>query len=133
MFFFFKQKTAYEMRISDWSSDVCSSDLRLLDKPRIPATAHPFHYDRKRLRAHSVDMQHAYAVSLEHLHHAHLVFERIWMRAPLARDLEQKIIWCASDLVRSARHPTQSTLANEIDCRAPVIYRNLYTQLPTVK
>src|SRR3546814_7831990 len=28
-FFFFKQKTAYEMRISDWSSDVCSSDLPL--------------------------------------------------------------------------------------------------------
>src|SRR3546814_10009582 len=27
--FFFKQKTAYEMRISDWSSDVCSSDLRI--------------------------------------------------------------------------------------------------------
>src|SRR3546814_10862497 len=32
-FFFFKQKTAYEMRISDWSSDVCSSDLR----PRRPS------------------------------------------------------------------------------------------------
>src|SRR3546814_979701 len=29
MFFFFKQKTAYEMRISDWSSDVCSSDLKM--------------------------------------------------------------------------------------------------------
>src|SRR3546814_9799633 len=29
-FFFFKQKTAYEMRISDWSSDVCSSDLDAL-------------------------------------------------------------------------------------------------------
>src|SRR3546814_3997959 len=28
-FFFFKQKTAYEMRISDWSSDMCSSDLLL--------------------------------------------------------------------------------------------------------
>src|SRR3546814_10593198 len=28
--FFFKQKTAYEMRISDWSSDVCSSDLHAL-------------------------------------------------------------------------------------------------------
>src|SRR3546814_8938496 len=27
IFFFFKQKTAYEMRMSDWSSDVCSSDL----------------------------------------------------------------------------------------------------------
>src|SRR3546814_4856579 len=30
-FFFFKQKTAYEMRISDWSSDVCSSDLEIGD------------------------------------------------------------------------------------------------------
>src|SRR3546814_4020633 len=28
-FFFFKQKTAYELRISDWSSDVCSSDLKV--------------------------------------------------------------------------------------------------------
>src|SRR3546814_16174447 len=34
--FFFKQKTAYEMRISDWSSDVCSSDL-----PRPRVVAHP--------------------------------------------------------------------------------------------
>src|SRR3546814_6546664 len=31
-FFFFKQKTAYEMRISDWSSDVCSSDLQRPDR-----------------------------------------------------------------------------------------------------
>src|SRR3546814_5155721 len=31
VFFFFKQKTAYEMRISDWSSDVCSSDLQIGD------------------------------------------------------------------------------------------------------
>src|SRR3546814_2447486 len=30
VFFFFKQKTAYEMRISDWSSDVCSSDLNFV-------------------------------------------------------------------------------------------------------
>src|SRR3546814_13653508 len=34
IFFFFKQKTAYEMRISDWSSDVCSSDL----SPAVPRT-----------------------------------------------------------------------------------------------
>src|SRR3546814_10856728 len=33
-FFFFKQKTAYEMRISDWSSDVCSSDLKVKDIAR---------------------------------------------------------------------------------------------------
>src|SRR3546814_10267881 len=42
VFFFFKQKTAYEMRISDWSSDVCSSDLRkLLDILACPATRQP--------------------------------------------------------------------------------------------
>src|SRR3546814_1799618 len=34
--FFFKQKTAYEMRISDWSSDVCSSDLLRL-RPKLPS------------------------------------------------------------------------------------------------
>src|SRR3546814_3170447 len=39
MRFFFKQKTAYEMRISDWSSDVCSSDLLLASWPLIAATA----------------------------------------------------------------------------------------------
>src|SRR3546814_8917895 len=32
VFFFFKQKTAYEMRISDWNSDVCSSDLALAER-----------------------------------------------------------------------------------------------------
>src|SRR3546814_15552778 len=45
IFFFFKQKTAYEMRISDWSSDVCSSDLephhqgRQLQPPALPAAS----------------------------------------------------------------------------------------------
>src|SRR3546814_2512116 len=34
-FFFFKQKTAYEMRISDWSSDVCSSDLQAEQQARL--------------------------------------------------------------------------------------------------
>src|SRR3546814_7639041 len=36
-FFFFKQKTAYEMRISDWSSDVCSSDLAARGAASLPA------------------------------------------------------------------------------------------------
>src|SRR3546814_8744700 len=51
IFFFFKQKTAYEMRISDWSSDVCSSDLiegpqqrqdsqRLLHRPALIGIDH---------------------------------------------------------------------------------------------
>src|SRR3546814_6308719 len=39
-FFFFKQKTAYEMRISDWSSDVCSSDLAVRPRP-----AHDLEHD----------------------------------------------------------------------------------------
>src|SRR3546814_3031069 len=40
MMFFFKQKTAYEMRISDWSSDVCSSDLRNVTR-RVKAPSTP--------------------------------------------------------------------------------------------
>src|SRR3546814_4279652 len=43
-FFFFKQKTAYEMRISDWSSDVCSSDLGLV-LPLLPSYASAFNAD----------------------------------------------------------------------------------------
>src|SRR3546814_20539897 len=49
-FFFFKQKTAYEMRISDWSSDVCSSDLiHHVDRQCVGAGLHPgasLHKDR---------------------------------------------------------------------------------------
>src|SRR3546814_764676 len=41
-FFFFKQKTAYEMRISDWSSDVCSSDLDDRDIGKNPALQYIF-------------------------------------------------------------------------------------------
>src|SRR3546814_4668690 len=37
LFFFFKQKTAYEMRISDWSSDVCSSDHLACDNAALGA------------------------------------------------------------------------------------------------
>src|SRR3546814_10419315 len=40
-FFFFKQKTAYEMRISDWSSDVCSSDLRALRRSPVMISPAP--------------------------------------------------------------------------------------------
>src|SRR3546814_10151839 len=46
-FFFFKQKTAYEMRISDWSSDVCSSDLSVQNQTQV--------YDK--LEAYSRDQQ----------------------------------------------------------------------------
>src|SRR3546814_20020870 len=48
LFFFFKQKTAYEMRISDWSSDVCSSDLRLA--AQLPSARHAINLCENRYR-----------------------------------------------------------------------------------
>src|SRR3546814_7100144 len=42
LFLLFKQKTAYEMRISDWSSDVCSSDLSLLPRREVPSSGFGF-------------------------------------------------------------------------------------------
>src|SRR3546814_8067616 len=46
--FFFKQKTAYEMRISDWSSDVCSSDLWGIRKPQSSSRSDRSHPDGAR-------------------------------------------------------------------------------------
>src|SRR3546814_3627954 len=47
MYFFFKQKTAYEMRISDWSSDVCSSDLEIARRaPMVDVIVGPQAYHR---------------------------------------------------------------------------------------
>src|SRR3546814_5499597 len=46
IFFFFKQKTAYEMRISDWSSDVCSSDLISTKPASAPTKACTIHANR---------------------------------------------------------------------------------------
>src|SRR3546814_3448923 len=43
LLFFFKQKTAYEMRISDWSSDVCSSDLGSLRRKMVAFLLSPRH------------------------------------------------------------------------------------------
>src|SRR3546814_13255838 len=51
--FFFKQKTAYEMRISDWSSDVCSSDLFPNPQSRFPTPGLPMSV----LRFHNVSKQ----------------------------------------------------------------------------
>src|SRR3546814_1327166 len=48
--FFFKQKTAYEMRISDWSSDVCSSDL-----------SEPHHCTLQLFESANLDLAHAFA------------------------------------------------------------------------
>src|SRR3546814_10737358 len=52
--FFFKQKTAYEMRISDWSADVCSSDLRIALRDRV---ARRFAQALRRLRRQGSERQ----------------------------------------------------------------------------
>src|SRR3546814_2553734 len=59
-FFFFKQKTAYEMRISDWSSDVCSSDL-----PQHPAK-HRRHDGVGVMTAMRIDMRHGFRKPVDH-------------------------------------------------------------------
>src|SRR3546814_11467583 len=61
MFFFFKQKTAYEMRISDWSSDVCSSDLYLRDGQAV----------RKFEELLGRGIEHDGGGAMGHLRHAH--------------------------------------------------------------
>src|SRR3546814_7966093 len=62
LFFFFKQKTAYEMRISDLSSDVCSSDLRR----RAPARGDALY--RADLRSAFLDRPRQNLLSFEQLH-----------------------------------------------------------------
>src|SRR3546814_4913037 len=62
LFFFFKQKTAYEMRISDWSSDVCSSDL--LDRtPFQFVCASPY-----RFAGSKVEIESAERITLDSMH-----------------------------------------------------------------
>src|SRR3546814_13931570 len=85
LFFFFKQNTAYEMRISDWSSDVCSSDL-------LPALAIACHQHVGRFQ---VLVQHADAVrrgnsvgDLEKQMQALLQWQRgepRWLRGPVRK------------------------------------------------
>src|SRR3546814_20327604 len=74
LFFFFKQKTAYEMRISDWSSDVCSSDLPALRSGRTLAPRagrqefdQPAH-DRQRLPPARADHRRVARDSLSRTH-----------------------------------------------------------------
>src|SRR3546814_10051793 len=58
LFFFFKQKTAYEMRISDWSSDVCSSDLAGVPASVVQSNLPVFEQQEKANRANDIARQH---------------------------------------------------------------------------
>src|SRR3546814_12317063 len=79
-FFFFKQKTAYEMRISDWSSDVCSSDLlpegEIAAPPGAPATeAERWILTRLKQTLGEV-VQHFVSYRFDHL--AQALYEFVW-------------------------------------------------------
>src|SRR3546814_6432571 len=81
VFFFFKQKTAYEMRISDWSSDVCSSDLaptgganrrqRADDDLALAVDLH-----RLGLVRHTLEVDDKLVADAKHIGIAHLTCER---------------------------------------------------------
>src|SRR3546814_3446120 len=85
MFFFFKQKTAYEMRISDWSSDVCSSDLTCVGDPlerhALLRQGHPERHANRSAPTHALQY------ALAHSDQAHAVVNTAWPEPPL-RDLE---------------------------------------------
>src|SRR3546814_9196073 len=66
-FFFFKQKTAYEMRISDWSSDVCSSDLADRDIVAAVETLLEFVLLDRRLAARDEDFAAGDEAAIEHV------------------------------------------------------------------
>src|SRR3546814_8629353 len=74
--FFFKQKTAYEMRISDWSSDVCSSDLDII--AHVESRVHTSPLFRRRLHRLPLDVDHPYWVEDEHFDvEAHMTHARL--------------------------------------------------------
>src|SRR3546814_19094722 len=118
LFFFFKQKTAYEMRISDWSSDVCSSDLTPGSDPSPPS-------DVQQTLRHS----HLCAASPDregvHRHHRRARSVR-WHRRPHRRFARRAVAGTASPLpipaqlpgsaIRQAtrrRRPDRGTLTSE--------------------
>src|SRR3546814_11340736 len=72
-FFFFKQKTAYEMRISDWSSDVCSSDLSAqVRRCRREETASDHRTERRRSRASQTEHRRIFANRVERVRQQHV-------------------------------------------------------------
>src|SRR3546814_9220799 len=82
--FFFKQKTAYEMRISDWSSDVCSSDLvvrgRKGEYRKEMAEWQKAGFTRVRIDGQFYDMEDAPALDKKYKHDIEVVVDRLVVR-----------------------------------------------------
>src|SRR3546814_16958957 len=107
IFFFFKQKTAYEMRISDWSSDVCSSDLlRDTSSPKSDISDNIINSEvEKLLRNKRHAIQNGYAPKWEN----HISVYQMEVPKEFARDFRQiRNRTAHADLRRAApeNHPT---------------------------
>src|SRR3546814_9308160 len=81
LFFFFKQKTAYEMRISDWSSDVCSADLQ---PPSLAITGFDERHCIFRANAKATDLDYTHR-SLTPLFNAKIFAKRLGQRLAALR------------------------------------------------
>src|SRR3546814_18804604 len=93
-FFFFKQKTAYEMRISDWSSDVCSSDLYIAVNKLMPQLSdEDFEKDEK---ARSVTFTETGANHMEELLRAAGLIEEGGLRSEERRVGKECVSTCRS-------------------------------------
>src|SRR3546814_4064478 len=112
LFCFFKQKTAYEMRISDWSSDVCSSDLRerqqaeQVDRRQRIGRGQILDPQRERLVAH-LDRQHQHLV--ERVEDGDLEQDRqaAGQRIDLLLLIELQHLLLQAGLVRSEEHTSE--------------------------
>src|SRR3546814_9526178 len=107
VFFFFKQKTAYEMRISDWSSDVCSSDLhaaaRRIDTLVVADRRADHHHviDDRRLRGCDDFASEQRLFAGRHLHFA-VIAEALAELAGLGIDGDQAVVERAEEDARLA-------------------------------
>src|SRR3546814_6728219 len=81
---FFKQKTAYEMRIRDWSSDVCSSDLELVDRGLVILGADEDEEDKRTERALGPPWALLFAAILKK-------FQNLNLRSSTARSEERRV------------------------------------------
>src|SRR3546814_16557943 len=83
MFFFFKQKTAYDVRISDWSSDVCSSDLWNMKPNCIAAVAQVYGREPTAAEIRNIEVKLARSMRAEAS-----ADPQAWLALPLADQLQ---------------------------------------------
>src|SRR3546814_19198413 len=120
VFFFFKQKTAYEMRISDWSSDVCSSDLfGVLDQLRL---------DLGLLRACKKGRAIEAVRRQEGRDHLQIVHLEAFLRSEERRVGKECVSTCRSRWSPYHSKKNKSKIQEYMNKRNN-IYNNLYTQL----